>query len=459
MIRLFRVSIPTSVLVLILVEFVLIYACLLAAAWYFLADELEIFLLYDRGIERLGIVVVTMMLTFYFQDGYNDFGVRQKVILLQNCVFALGVSILIQAMVAYLFPGWIAPRWVLFFGGLLLCLIFPFWRLAYQRFFLSALGAQSVLFLGANSLAKDIAARLIDRPELGMHSLGFVADEADLANLTVLGPVAEFGRIVYERKPDFIVVGMTERRQKLPLEELLRLRFAGIRIEEAATAFQTVFSRVPIRGLRHSQLIFSSELGPLPRNLRIQTVYSTILAAFGLLLLAPLLLLVAIAVLMTSRGPVLFRQTRVGYGGKPFTIYKFRSMKINAEADTGAVWASRNDPRVTLIGGYLRRTRLDELPQLFNVLQREMTIVGPRPERPEFVKTLSELIPFYAHRHSVKPGITGWAQINYKYGESIEDAIVKLEYELYYIKNLSPGLDLYVMFHTLKAMLVSQTGH
>jgi exopolysaccharide biosynthesis polyprenyl glycosylphosphotransferase len=459
MIRLFRVSIPTSVLVLILVEFVLIYACLLAAAWYFLADELEIFLLYDRGIERLGIVVVTMMLTFYFQDGYNDFGVRQKVILFQNCVFALGVSILIQAMVAYLFPGWIAPRWVLFFGGLLLCLIFPFWRIAYQRFFLSALGAQSVLFLGANSLAKDIAARLNDRPELGMHSLGFVADEADLANLTVLGPVAEFGRIVYERKPDFIVVGMTERRQKLPLEELLRLRFAGIRIEEAATAFQTVFSRVPIRGLRHSQLIFSSELGPLPRNLRIQTVYSTILAALGLLLLAPLMLLVAIAVLMTSRGPVLFRQTRVGYGGKPFTIYKFRSMKINAEANTGAVWASRNDPRVTVIGGYLRKTRLDELPQLFNVLQREMSIVGPRPERPEFVKTLSELIPFYAHRHSVKPGITGWAQINYKYGESIEDAIVKLEYELYYIKNLSPGLDLYVMFHTLKAMLVSQTGH
>ena len=294
-----------------------------------------------------------------------------------------------------------------------------------------------------------------------MRSLGFVADDAatEVADLKVLGPVSEFPSIVHENKPDFIIVGMTERRQKLPMEELLRLRFAGIRIEEAATTFQTVFSRVPIRGLRHSQLIFSSELGPLPRNLRIQTVYSTILAALGLLLLAPLMLLVAIAVLVTSRGPVLFRQTRVGFGGKPFTIYKFRSMKVNAEAGTGAVWASRNDPRVTVIGGYLRRTRLDELPQLFNVLQREMSIVGPRPERPEFVKTLTELIPFYAHRHSVKPGITGWAQINYKYGESIEDAIVKLEYELYYIKNLSPGLDLYVMFHTLKAMLVSQTGH
>src|SRR5687768_4473221 len=176
MIRLFRVSIPTSVLVLILAESILIYACLLAAAWYFLADELEIFLLYDNGIERLGIVVITVMVTFYFQDGYNDFGVRSKLTLIQTCVFALGVSILIQALVAYLFPGWIAPRWILFLGGLLLCLIFPFWRLAYQRFFLSALGAQSVLFLGANSLAQDIAVRLHERPELGMRSLGFIAD-------------------------------------------------------------------------------------------------------------------------------------------------------------------------------------------------------------------------------------------------------------------------------------------
>jgi exopolysaccharide biosynthesis polyprenyl glycosylphosphotransferase len=461
MIRLFRVSIPTSVLVLILAEFVLIFACLLTAGWYFLGDELEIFLLYDSGIERLAIVVLSVIFTFYFQDVYNDFSVRQKMILVQNCVFALGVSILIQALVAYLFPGWIAPRWVLFFGGLLLCIVFPFWRLAYQRYFMSALGAQSVLFLGANSLAQDIAVRLNDRPELGMRSLGFVADEAntEIAELKVLGPVAQFTSIVEERKPDCIIVGMTERRQKLPLEELLRLRFAGIRIEEAATTFQTVFSRVPISGLRHSQLIFSSELGPLPRNLRVQTFYSTVLAALALAFFAPLMLLVAIAVLMTSRGPILFRQTRVGMGGKPFTIYKFRSMRVDAEAGTGAVWASRNDPRVTIIGGYLRKTRLDELPQLFNVLQREMSIVGPRPERPEFVRTLSELIPFYAHRHSVKPGITGWAQINYKYGESVEDAIVKLEYELYYIKNLSPGLDFYVMFHTLKAMLVSRSGH
>ena len=170
------------------------------------------------------------------------------------------------------------------------------------------------------------------------------------------------------------------------------------------------------------------------------------------------MLLVAFAVLVTSPGPVLFRQTRVGLNGKPFTIYKFRSMRVDAEAETGAVWAVKNDPRVTAIGKYLRILRLDELPQLLNVIRGEMSIVGPRPEHPEFVQTLSEVIPFYRQRHSVKPGITGWAQINYKYGETIEDAIVKLEFDLYYIKNLSLSLDMYIIFHTMKAMLVTQSG-
>ena len=170
------------------------------------------------------------------------------------------------------------------------------------------------------------------------------------------------------------------------------------------------------------------------------------------------MILVAIAVAVTSRGPVLFRQTRVGLNGDLFTIYKFRSMRVDAEAKTGAVWATKNDPRVTPIGKYLRILRLDELPQIINVLRGEMAIVGPRPERPEFVQTLSEVIPFYRQRHAVKPGITGWAQINYKYGETMDDAIVKLEYDLYYIKNLSLSLDMYIIFNTVKAMLVEQSG-
>ena len=170
------------------------------------------------------------------------------------------------------------------------------------------------------------------------------------------------------------------------------------------------------------------------------------------------MLLVALGVKLTSTGPVLFRQNRVGLNGKIFRIYKFRSMVVDAEATTGAVWAKKNDPRVTSLGAVLRKTRLDELPQILNVLRGDMSIVGPRPERPEFVTVLSEQIPFYRQRHVVEPGVTGWAQINHKYGDTIEDTIIKLEYDLYYIKNLSPSLDLYIIFDTLKVMLFSGHG-
>jgi exopolysaccharide biosynthesis polyprenyl glycosylphosphotransferase len=461
-IRLFRVFIPTSVVVLILAEAALIFGCFTLAAFLFIEEDPGIFLLYDDGIERIAIMAGTIIFTFYFQDLYNNFNVRARMVLLQECVFALGVAILAQSIIAYLWPALMTPRRIVFGGGFALVLIFPFWRVAYQRYFMQGLVMRSVLFLGANSLVQDIAAKLRERPELGMRVIGFVDDNYapgdEVAGMKSLGRIAEFRGIVDECKPGSVIVGLSESRQKLPVEDLLSLRFAGLRIEEAATMFQAAFSRVPAKTLRPSQLIFSSELGPLPRNLRLQTIYSMILAAIALVITAPIMLLVAIAVRVSSPGPVLFRQARVGMRGKIFNIYKFRSMVADAEARTGAVWASKNDPRVTAVGAYIRRTRLDELPQLFNVLRGEMSLVGPRPERPEFVKTLSEVIPFYGHRHSVKPGITGWAQINYKYGETIEDAVVKLEFDLYYIKNLSPTLDFYTIFHTAKAMLASGLG-
>jgi lipopolysaccharide/colanic/teichoic acid biosynthesis glycosyltransferase len=171
------------------------------------------------------------------------------------------------------------------------------------------------------------------------------------------------------------------------------------------------------------------------------------------------MLATALAVRLGSSGPILFRQVRTGRNNQPFVLYKFRSMSEDAEAQTGAIWATENDPRVTPVGRFLRKYRLDELPQLFNVLRNEMAMVGPRPERPEFVNVLAEQIPFYNHRHSVKPGITGWAQINYRYGNSVEDTIVKLEYDLYYIKNFAPQLDFYVMFHTAKTMLLTRGAY
>jgi exopolysaccharide biosynthesis polyprenyl glycosylphosphotransferase len=180
------------------------------------------------------------------------------------------------------------------------------------------------------------------------------------------------------------------------------------------------------------------------------------MASIGVMVTTPLMLVVALVVRLTSPGPILYRQIRVGMDGVSFTLYKFRSMRADAEAQSGAVWASKDDPRVTRVGRFLRKFRVDELPQLFNVLKGEMSIVGPRPERPEFVKILSSRIPYYRQRHCVRPGITGWAQINYRYSDSLEDTIEKLEYDLFYIKNMSIGLDTYIIFHTLKIMLLSR---
>jgi exopolysaccharide biosynthesis polyprenyl glycosylphosphotransferase len=236
------------------------------------------------------------------------------------------------------------------------------------------------------------------------------------------------------------------------------LRFSGIHFEEEPDTFESTFGRVLTRQLRPSRLIFSTELGPGRRSLLWHSLYSTVVAVLVTPIFLPVTAIVAVLVKLTSAGPVFHRQVRVGLNGAPFTVYKFRSMHVNAEAQTGAVWAKRDDPRVTKIGKWLRRLRLDETPQLLNVLRGEMSLVGPRPERPEFVKSLSEQIPFYSYRHCVKPGITGWAQINYKYGDTLEDTIIKLEYDLYYIKNLALWLDTFIIFHTLKVMLFSETA-
>jgi exopolysaccharide biosynthesis polyprenyl glycosylphosphotransferase len=242
----------------------------------------------------------------------------------------------------------------------------------------------------------------------------------------------------------------------MPVYDLLELRLSGAQIQEAGALHELVTGRVSLRTLRPSTLVFSREIGPERFTVTLQKFYSFLIAAAGLVVAAPICLLVALAVRLTSRGPILYRQNRVGYRGQVFQVLKFRSMYIDAEARTGAVWAQKDDPRITPVGRWLRKFRLDELPQLFNVLRGEMAVVGPRPERPEFVKTLTEQIPFYGQRHFVRPGITGWAQINHKYGDTIEDTITKLEYDLYYLKNLTFTMDLYIMFHTAKVMLLSR---
>jgi sugar transferase (PEP-CTERM system associated) len=458
MIRLFRVFVPTSVVALLIAEIILVFSCYLLTVAALTDNDLELFLLYEGGLLRLGLVVASVLLSLYFLDLYTHLRVKSKTVLLQQTCLVVGIVFLGQALVNYIDPTLSVPQNAIIAGSGMLLIALPAWRVLYASVMMRALGYQRILFVGNSPIVGDIARKLDEQPELGLTHIGYLGDSPDLewSHLTRLGSVGDLRRVVAETRPDRIVVGMAERRQRLPVYDLLDLRLSGIRIEEAATTYEVAFGRICTSELRPSQLIFSAELGPKPHRVQWQRMYSFLIALLGFLISAPVMLAVAVLVKLSSPGPILYRQVRVGLHDKLFTVYKFRSMRADAEAKTGAVWAATDDPRITPIGKWLRKLRLDELPQLFNVLRGDMSIVGPRPERPEFVRTLNEQIPFYRQRHCVKPGITGWAQISHKYGDTLEDTTVKLEYDLYYIKNLAPSLDAYIIFHTLKVMLLSR---
>jgi lipopolysaccharide/colanic/teichoic acid biosynthesis glycosyltransferase len=253
---------------------------------------------------------------------------------------------------------------------------------------------------------------------------------------------------------DLVVVAFEERRGSLPVDELLACRLDGVQVVEAEAFFERMTGKIPAEAMRPSYLIFNPGFDVHPLAAMAKRTLDLVLSLAGILVLGPVMLVVALLVRLDSAGPVLFRQERVGRRGRPFTLCKFRSMRVDAEKLTGPVWASEDDPRVTRVGRWIRRTRLDELPQLFNILAGSMSLVGPRPERQHFVDELAKKLPYYNQRHGTKPGLTGWAQINYPYGNTVEDALQKLQYDLFYIKYQSLLFDLSILFHTVKTVLL-----
>jgi len=409
---------------------------------------------------RILLVLASILVGMHFHDLYSNIYVRSRRVLIQQLCLVIGVAFLVQALIGYLDASLRIPIRVMVLGSFFAIVAIFAWRVFFSAHVLRVVARDGLLLVGASPLLEDIGKHIEEHPETGLQVVGYVRDREEagtaMAGGKVLGPMASLREIVQATNPDRIVVGMTERRARMPVSELLELRFAGHIIEEAASTYEKVCGRMCLKELRPSQLIYTGELGPRRVSLFYQMATNLILAAIGVVVAAPMMLLTALAVRLTSAGPVLYRQVRVGLDGRPFTLYKFRSMRANAEAETGAVWASKDDPRVTPLGRTLRKLRIDEIPQLFNVLKTEMSIVGPRPERPEMVQSLAQHIPYYRHRHCVRPGITGWAQVNYKYGDTLDDVMRKLEYDLYYIKNMSPSLDAYIIFLTIKATLLSR---
>jgi exopolysaccharide biosynthesis polyprenyl glycosylphosphotransferase len=459
MIKLLRALVPSNVWTLLITETIVIFSCFVIACFLVLPIDPVVYLLYDGGLGLILITTLTILLTLYLHDLYANIRVRSKMLLVQQVLQAVGVAFLFQSLLYYANTDLTLPRWVMTLGGGLSLIAITSWRLLYSGVVLRAFGEERIVFIGSGGPVREIVTYVREHPDLGLCIAGYIDEQPDPAldpSVPWLGRLGDLRKLVEQTHPDRLVVGLTERRGRTPLADLLELRFSGILIQEAAAASETMFKWVSLAELRPSQLIFAAELGPRPGIVALQVFYSRLIALIGLVVSSPILVLVAVAIKLSSRGPILFRQTRVGWQGRHFALYKFRSMREDAEAESGAVWASKNDPRVTSVGRWLRLLRLDELPQFINVLRGDMSIVGPRPERPEFVAILSKQIPFFRQRLCVRPGITGWAQINHKYGDTLEDAARKLEYDLYYIKHLSPGLDAYIVLQTLKIVLLQR---
>lgn len=277
--------------------------------------------------------------------------------------------------------------------------------------------------------------------------------ERVLPHVPCVGTLAKLNELIDKVKPDRVVLALEDRRQYLPIDTLLECRLRGLVVEEASALYQKLTGRIPIESIRPSELIFSEGFHSSYWLRWCKRSVEWMASVAGLVVLGPFILLIALAIKLDSRGPVLCRQVRVGKRGKPFELIKFRSMRVDAEQIAGPQWACEDDSRITRVGRFLRKLHLDESPQFINILRGDMSFVGPRPERPHFVEQLKQQIPYYNLRHSVRSGLTGWAQVSYPYGASVEDAKRKLEYDLFYIKNMSIFLDLLIMFHTVKEVL------
>jgi sugar transferase (PEP-CTERM system associated) len=323
--------------------------------------------------------------------------------------------------------------------------------------------AERVLILGTDLQAVAVAREIIRRRGRGYEVIGFVGHDfalvgKSLINPRVIGVMDDLEELVRRRRPDRIVVALSDLRDKAPLDLLLRLKVRDeIQVEEASGFFERLTGKVNTDHLQNGRMVFA-ETAPWARPYRrLRRAFDVVSSLIGMALSLPLMILTAVAIRVESPGPVFYTQERIGLHGRKFRIFKFRSMQDDAEAH-GPVWACENDPRVTRVGRIIRRLHIDETPQFFNILRGEMSLIGPRPERTEFVERLERRIPYYSERHLVKPGLTGWAQVSYPYGASIEDAREKHQYDLYYIKNQSPLLDAIILFETARVVLFGHSS-
>ena len=454
MIRLFKVYYPLRTLVLLAGEALIIWVSFVVGTMLRNQDDSWLLLNVEGGYIKILMVTGIVLLLSHWFDLYDSSSLGAKWEQTFRMLLMLGLVALSLSAVAFIFPRFMPGNGSALAGLIILTFTLFCWRAAYSWLVKMPFLRERVYVLGTGERAQRLLNGLRQRAELGIEVVGWTGNiEGELTRETV---AAHLLGLAQQNGVHRVIVAMPDRRKTLPVEELLDLRLAGVKVEEATSWLEKITGRIEVEHLYPSWLIFADGFRFSSGFILLRRLFSTLVAAAGLLLALPLLPFVMLAVKLDSRGAVFYRQKRVGLGGSQFYCYKFRTMREDAEADTGATWATDDDPRITRVGGFLRTSRLDEIPQLWCVLKGDMAFVGPRPERPEFVEWLSREIPFYGVRHAVRPGITGWAQVQYKYGNTLQDAREKLQYDLFYIKNASIGLDMLIMFQTMKIVMLGR---
>jgi sugar transferase (PEP-CTERM system associated) len=459
MVRLFHAYFPTRTLLLCMSELLLVLVSMIIGTVVStgLADA-DLALMYEGGLMKISLITAVVFIWMYYFDLYetNVLGNRREVFTRITQVF--GATCASLAAIYYIFPNSQLTMPILGTGSVCVVVAWTAGRRLFLHVNRTTAFAERTLFLGNGPLIKPLIDDIKARPELGLSPVGIVTDETINASAPVLGDPNQLLDIVVNKKIDRVVIDMSERRGKLPVDALLELKTCGVTIQDAGELYEVIEGRIPLQSLKVSWLLFSPGFQPTRGLLIYKRMLSILLALPALIISSPVMALVALAIRLDSRGDVIFRQKRVGKDGRNFTLYKFRSMYVDCDLAGENRPATKNDGRITRVGKFLRRSRLDEVPQLWNILRGDMYIVGPRPfvcsQEGEYAKE----IPFYKQRWVVRPGATGWAQVNRPYCATIEDNREKLEYDLFYIKNASFGLDVLILFKTLKILLLGRGG-
>jgi sugar transferase (PEP-CTERM system associated) len=420
----------------------------------FAQPDWRLVLIYDNGLLKIAFITAfTLLLTYYF-DLYGQRRFSEDWEIYFRLLLVLSVLAFALAGVDYIYPDFASGPYIFAFGVSSTAVLLLFWRGVYEWIVSLPVFRERVYVLGCGERASTVVDLLRSSRDAGMEVIGWRCEN----EVDVHERLKHFAADIHAfcgPKPgvDRVIVALEDRRESMPIPELLNLRLCGVVVEYSSALMERLTGRLPLGGLYPSTLIFAEGFRMSSTRQLARRMLSFTVSFVALMICLPFIPLIILAVRLSSPGPIFFSQTRVGQRGRLFTAYKFRTMREDAEAQ-GAVWATKDDPRVTRIGRFMRSSRLDEIPQLWNVLRGDMAFVGPRPERPEFVQWLSKEIPFYDLRHMIRPGITGWAQVRFRYGASLEETKQKLEYDLYYVKHHSIGLDLLIMFETIKTIVL-----